>query len=310
MPIELGFGPYESNAPIKASTAHARIYFFRAVEWVEPQVIASLHEEVFINFLCAVYVNLESRIKPDIPFDKVTMREALQGIRNNISTEEINSLIPNPNALNEIKNNFNVYARLKAWAEKWGLQEEWCLDYALRAMRMWLYWETQRALKSWRRADSSEFVGGSSMTTDALYAEVDFIAHINFLEYVGGGDLTNTDFTFEYNGVSYRNPGWSPLHEDAGEWKKKVKGEFRALLRARRAEGKPAPKGIMEAFDKSAQEYVGSLKSAAKKYGLKVTPRKRDYDHFLWLVHYQVQQPHWSLNQIAEKYNGRPENCQ
>ena len=306
MTIPLSIGPWEPDSPETPSSIRARTYFFKAVEEIEPRVVASLHDDVFINFLCAVYVNFESRITAKKPFDKLTVSEALQGIRSSVSTEEVKNFIPNPNALSQIERDFDAYSLLKLWSEKWHLQEEWCLDYALRTMRMWLYLETQRFYKSWWYAYSSQFTGESSMITDAIWEQTTFISHIKFLDYVGGGDLTNADFIFEFKGVSYRDPGWSPFFQDVGEWKKKVKDEFRAQLQSRRDQGKSAPKGIIEAFHKRAKEHVDFLRSAAEKCGLKVAPRKRDYDHFKWLVHYHVQAPNWSLRVIAEKYNADP----
>lgn len=302
MGIKLGLGPFEPIRPGTPSTIQARIYFLRAVEETEPRVVLSLHDGTFIYFLCFIYLHFQSRIRAAKSLKEQTASEARRNLRNHITADEIKELIPSWKALTNIEEARPVAASLQKWAESWHLNEEWCLDYAVRAMRMWLLSEYPDNPPSWWEADSGQFEEDGGLMIDAIWNNVSMTDVISLYKEAYEDDEPAYGFNFEYKEFSFHSAGWSPFYDEIGEWKERVTDAFRSELASFRREHNRIPKGIKQAFARSMDEHVGSLRSAARKLGLKPAPKKRDFDHFRWLVYYQVRKPNQSLERIAKEH--------
>jgi hypothetical protein len=302
MAIKLALGPYEPRRPEAPSTIQARIYFLRAVEEKEPRVVSSLHGGAFIYFLCYIYLHFQSRIQAAKPLPKQTASEARQNLRNQITAEEIKKLIPSWKALTSIEEAHPVAASLQKWAENWQLNEAWCLDYAIRAMRMWLLSEYPDNPPSWWEADSGQFEEGGGLMNDAIWDNVSMVDVISLYEEAYGRGTSAYGFNFEYKEFSFHSEGWSPFYEEIGEWKDRVTRAFQSELDSFRSEHNSIPKGIKQAFARGTKEHVDSLRSAARKLGYEPAPKKLYFDHFRWLVYYQVRKPNQSFERIAKEH--------
>jgi hypothetical protein len=302
MAIKFGLGSYEQNQPGVPSSIQARINFLMLVEEVEPQVVASLHDGLFPLFLCSIYLHFQSRIKADKPLESQTVVEAISNVRQHVSAEEVKDLVPTWEALNKTKITALLVNRVKEWAQGWQVDENWCLDYATRTLRMWLFRDFQRNPPSWRNAHLSLSAEESSLMSDAIWDNLTMRDVIQFYKEAYGEDESKHGFHFEYKEFSFKSSGWSPFNQEIGEWKDKVTSEFLSQLDLFRMKYRRIPKGIKQAFKHCTKEHVDKLRSATRKLGFKPAPRKWELKHFRWLVYYQVQKPNWSYERIAKEY--------
>lgn len=302
MAIKFGLGSYEHTQPGAPSTIQARIYFLTTVEEIEPQVVTSLYDGAFYLFLYSIHLHFAARIPADKPLEDVTISEALSNIRRHVPAEEVKDLLPSWKALTKRKAAATLVKPLKAWAQSWQLTDEWCLDYATRTLRMWLYRENQRSQRAWRNAHESLSVEDSSMMSNAIWENTTMRDVFQFHEEAYGNDPSGYGFHFDYQGFSFKDSGWHPFYEEIGEWNEKITGEFLSRLDVFRREHNRIPKGVKQAFNRAKKEHIDKLRAAVRKLGLKPAPKKWDFKHFRWLIYYQVQKPNWSLERIAEEY--------
>jgi hypothetical protein len=300
--IKFGLGSYEHTKPGAPSTIQARINFLTLVEEIEPQVVVSLHDKIFILFLCSIYLYFQNRIETDKPLGTQTVVEAIRNLRQHVSAEEIKDLLPSWEALTKSKITAPLANTLRAWADNWQLNEDWCLDYATRTLRMWLFSNSQRSFPTWRDAHLGLSVEESSLMSDALWENVSMREVTEFYKEAYGEDESKYGFHFEYQEFTFKSSGWSPFFHEIGEWKEKVTNEFLSKLDLFRLKHKRIPKGIKQAFRHSTKEHVDKLRSATQKLGFKPAPKKWDLKHFRWLIYYQVQKPNWSYERIAREY--------
>lgn len=302
MAIKFGFGSYEHTQPGAPSTIEARIHFLTLVEEVVPQVVISLHDGVFLLFLCSVYLHFHSQIEEDKPLETQTVVEAIGNLRNHVSAEEVKELLPSWEALTKSEIAPPLVNPLRLWAESWQLNEDWCLDYATRTLRMWLFSESQRSQRSWRNAHLSLSEVESSLTSDALWENVSLREVNEFYKETYGEDESKYGFHFEYQEFTFKSAGWSPFFYEIGEWKEKVTNEFLSELDLFRMKYRRVPKGIKQAFKERTKVHVDKLRSTVKKLGFKPAPKKWELKHFRWLIYYQVQKPNWSYERIAKEH--------
>lgn len=126
-------------------------------------------------------------------------------------------MIPEWQTLNEIEGATLIYKNLIEWAKSWHIHEDWCLYYALRVMRIWLFRESQRVPPSWSRADSGQWLDDSDMMIDALWDDLLFQSATDFYKSVYGSDLSKYGFFFDYAGVSFKGSSWNPFYDEVGE---------------------------------------------------------------------------------------------
>lgn len=302
MAIKFGLGSYEHTKPGAPSTIEARINFLLLVEEIEPQVVVSLHDALFPLFLCSIYLRFTDKIKADKPLGEQTVSEALSNLRKYVSAEEVKNLLPSWDALTKAEIVAPLANPLKAWAQNWQLDETWCLDYAMRTLRMWLFRDYQRSQLSWRNAELSLSSEESSLMSDAIWENVSMREVTEFYKEAYGEDESKHGFHFEYKDFAFKNSGWSPFYQEIGEWKDKVTEEFLSHLDVFRLRRGRIPKGIKQAFKQRTKEHVDTLKAATQKLGFKPAPKKRDLTHFRWLIYYQVQKPNWSYERIAKEH--------
>lgn len=302
MAIKFGFGSYEHAKPGAPSTIQARINFLMLVEEIEPQVVVSLHDGIFLRFLCSIYLHFQIRIETDKPLEAQTVVEAIRNLRQHVSAEEVKELLPSWEALTKSKIAAPLVDPLSAWAKNWQLDEDWCLDYATRTLRMWLFRDFQRSLQSWRNAHLSLSAEESSLMSDAIWENVSMREVTEFYKEAYGEDESKHGFHFGYQEFTFKSSGWSPFFQEIGEWKEKVTNEFLSQLDLFRMKHDRIPKGIKQEFKQRTKEHVDKLKLATQKLGFKPAPRKWELKHFRWLIYYQVQKPNWSYERIAKEY--------
>jgi hypothetical protein len=300
MAIKLGFGSYEPNSSEPASRTRARIDFFKVIEELEPQVVISLHERTFLIFLYFIYKTYESRMPP---LGEQTESQALRHIRRTLLPEEVRTLIIDWQTLKENREAQHLCRRLEAWADSWRLREDWCLYFATRALHLWLFHSFTRTPPSWHYAYSGQLCDDDDLIANAIWDTTSLSALIHLYDGFKDADNSGYGFQFNYEGISFKSAGWNPFYTQIGEWKDAVKREFQMYIESLRGNDNPIPRGIKGAFTLRVDEHVNAVKLAAKAKGLKATPKKLDYTHFRWLVHYQVQEPNWSLQKIAAHYH-------
>ncbi len=302
MAIKFGFGSYEHKQPGAPSTIEARIHFLTLVEEVEPQVVTSLHDGLFPLFLCSIYLHFKDQIEADKPLEDQTVDEAIRNLRKHVSAEEIKDLLPNWEALTQVQIPALLVKPLRAWAQSWQLDEDWCLDYAIRTLRMWLFRDFQRSYRSWRNAHQSLSEKEGSLMTNAIWDNLTMKDVIHFYKEAYGEDESEHGFHFEYKEFSFKSSGWSPFNQSVGEWKEKVTEEFLSHLDVFRMRHGRIPKGIKQVFKLSTKEHVDKLRAATQRLGFKPAPKKWDLTHFRWLIYYQVQKPNRSYDRIAKEH--------
>lgn len=301
--IKFGIGSYEHTQPGAPSTIEARITFLVLVEEVEPQVVVSLHDGLFPLFLCSIYLHFQSRIEADKPLEAQTVVEAIRNLRKHITAEEVKDLLPSWEGLTKVTVGAGLLVNhLKEWAQSWQLDETWCLDYATRTLRMWLFRDFQRHPPSWRNAELSLSADESSLMSNAIWDNISIREVNQFYKEAYGEDESKHGFHFEYQEFSFKSSGWSPFYQGIGEWKNKVTEEFLSRLDLFRMKYNRIPKGIKQAFKQHTKEHVDILRSATLRLGFKPAPKKWDFKHFRWLIYYQVQKPNWSYERIAKEH--------
>ena len=144
-----------------------------------------------------------------------------------------------------------LHERVHAWAERWQIAEEWCIDQAL--------W----TLSSWRRQEE--------LRTER---QLPLCQPHEWGREVGWDINTPQCFTFRSSPIdqdvqyfSFGHEGWEPI--------KTTRAEAEQVLRA--------------AFEARLADYLDEMEGLATARGLVPVPQKRGTEHFEWLVRYQIQ---------------------
>lgn len=289
MGIRLGIGPYgkdQSNGP---STHAARLIFLRLAggftdgkdsqRVFNNKVPTSLLIDVFPSF--TTLISDRFRLS-DLSGPSSNFNAFYRGLASNISPGEVNEFIPNHEAIK--RESPELHKKLLNWAKKWNLDKtEWFLDFAVMALRLWLFDHGEREAQSWERV--------LPVTREKLN---DFI-------WDSEPDI-KLNFSFRYKTISFSDGYWNYEIEDSKVWAGVVRNRFSDYLQSTIGPGIRELKGTSEKLlNESIDKHVRAVEAKIKKKGYRPTPRKYDYTHFAWVIRYQIEA--WTYSQVARYYN-------
>lgn len=297
MIVRLGVGPYESARMDRPSTHEARLIFLRLLDsfkyhphsetTFKNDVPASLHDRVFFHFAALVAWHFEDILFSETPLSSFSSDSALiLHIRDKVSPEKVEEFLPDHRTLESVST--EAHERLLSWAEVWSINSDWCLDFAVEAMRLWLFDRRAREFKLWEpalRRDSSSFIWSA-------VAE-----HVIEESFHGA-------FSFEYENVHFSSASWNYRIEEDAEWKQTVTGKFLEHLKSILDSGEMLPGSslsrVASRFDKEVEKHIREATAEINKRGYKRTPQVRDYAPFVWTICYQVLR--FTLSQASREF--------
>jgi hypothetical protein len=144
-----------------------------------------------------------------------------------------------------------LHESVRAWADRWHIAEEWCIEQALWALS---YWSNQEDLRVERQLPL--------LQADELGVQL-------------GWDLEIPQYlTYRCTPIGRREQRFAFEHEG---WE---------LIKIARVE---AEQRLRAAFEEELSAYLDRMEHLATTRGLVPVPQKRGVEHFEWLVRYQVQ---------------------
>lgn len=168
MATKLGIGPYEIDRPVSPSVHKARLIFLRLLDGFKPNSTsettfkniapASLHDEVFLPFTVLVINRFWEALFSETPSSSFSSSAAIyRHLRDTLKPEEVQAFVPNHPTLK--RESPETHDKLVGWARKLNINCDWCLDFAVEAMRSWLFDMGGREFKLWGRAINSDSTG-------------------------------------------------------------------------------------------------------------------------------------------------------
>lgn len=282
---KLGVGPYEMDRPISPSVQKARLIFLRLLDGFKPLPTsettfknvapASLHDDVFLSFTALVIDRFWEALFSETPSSSYSSSAAIYlHLRNTLTPEEVQGFIPNHSTLE--RESPTTHEKLVGWARRLNIDCDWCLDFAVEAMRSWLFDMGGREFKLWGRAIKSD---SHSFVWDAV------IEHIT-------EEQLNGNFSFVCGDVTFSADSWNYRLEEADEWRGKITGRFLTELRSRIDADNIFPRGflskLVSRFEKEVEKHIREAIANIKEQGYIRSTQVSDYSQFAWTICYQV----------------------
>jgi hypothetical protein len=250
-------------------------------------VPSSLRDGVLSHFTVLVCDRFNERLFAETPPNSFASDEAIyQHLKNRIRPEEVEFLLPDHEAL--ARESSIVHKRLVRWAKGWGLDKtDWCLDFAVAVLRLWLFDHSDRRFRSWGHAILHSKWGGSAFATVSEFSRVERDSGPGFV--VDFGD----------DGIQpFSCAGWNFRVQESGEWARAVRKKFGEHLKSISDQEESRERARVR-LDSAISAHVRTGKRARREHGFVF--RKQGVGHFLWLVRYQIQR--WDYSAIARHYN-------
>ncbi|GEM_PF-6445107 len=325
-----GLGEYELPSDDKYSMWAARADFLRTIDDIEPRVAISLFEKAFDLFVGLAWTKfpnampeplrkwrdkesnfsfteaLFEAIKPVLErtypnFSQTQIRiELLKGFED-YKVDEIREVFPNWRTLKKEPQAKELCKVIRDWSKDWNLNEDWCHDFALTTLCVWLQ-------DKWKRFDKSDLYLRSAvpeMLGDKLWDEsIDSWILSGKRGQIFHKIIENTVktemFEFNFKGIEFSRLHWNPLNRKKAEWKRETSGEFQAFLETKRIEGVTISIGTLTRFREHLKKYLIGIEKAADEAGLEKTPCRWAKQHFVWAVYFQVLE--YSMPKLEIKY--------
>ncbi|MDQ3648905.1 MAG: hypothetical protein M3458_01240 [Acidobacteriota bacterium] len=188
------------------------------------------------------------------------------------------------------------------WSKDWNLNEDWCLDFAVAALKNWL---TDRSSRWDKRSISLHAAITEIRSKNMMDAHTAPIISIDesvtrLQSLIDNSSLT-PEFHFAWRDIDFRTSHWDPLSSYRNEWVEKSEQEFTDYLRHQNSNGLTTPNGALQRFRKKCDEYLRKIEGNALQVGLMKTPRRWADEHLTWAVRFQVQR--WPMSKIVENYS-------
>lgn len=298
MLTSLGIGPYELDRPGSPSVQKARSLFLRLLDGFtllptsekvfKSDAPASLYRDVFLSFTVLVLERYSEALFSKPALSPLTSDTALfLHLKRTITPEEVEEFLPNHLALQ--RKSPATHIELQHWADKWSLDCDWCLDFAVEAMRVWLFNRYAREFRLWEPAIKSDT---SSLIWDAV------MEHVIEEEFKGR-------FSFEFENVNLSAASWNYRLEEATEWRSKVTSELLLYLKSIIDQGETLPPGtlsrIVNRFEKEVEAHIRKAETEIKEQGYKQVAQVRGEAQFAWTVCYQVMG--YSYSEVCREFN-------
>lgn len=298
---------YEQPGSLSDSTIKDRALFLDAVSEHRSQVLTHLYRTTFVSFVLFVFQRF-GKFLADVPPPADSSKPEVFRYLCRIPQKEVESGIRDWGRLQRARGTKELREKLKEWARAHNLAADWCLDQAVRALRLWMYDERLRwsdeavpfhvsdLVPAWREA-------AIDLRLDLVYSR-SFLFTDTHPESTGNPE----PFAFEYEGARFEAEGWNYLQEGKEEWKRATEERFDAFRQQRLALKQPLPKGMLTALRKALAGYVrkqdAAKRAVVKKHGLVKRPRSyadhKPDDHLKWLTMYQIP-PCQKYREIAEQ---------
>lgn len=288
---DFSFGPYEADSLHSPSRSLARRYFFDEIERHRPQVAEDLYNSSFKLFVHLIRPRCKE-LEPQVSAQPSTLDAFLRSVEIQSVQTEVPILAADWKALQKIDEASVLRQSLSLWHVRWNLTDEWCLDYALKVLHVWLRNGAERRNHWWGKA------GLEIIMDESIWAgERDALRCRFFQSFGTDGNLP--PFRVKYDDFVFERDGWNLFEEDGGEWEQRTTKAFNKNLERHRRKG-TAPKTVKGDFEKRIKDHINNLKMHAEKVGLKRTARKLAHRHFEWLVLFQIP-PRMLKGEIARR---------
>lgn len=317
-----GFCEYELPSKNPFSRWEAREDFFNSIDRIEPKVALSLFAKAFHSFIALAWFKFPKAIPEPI-------RKNRSG-KTNLSDEELyleimkTSIESNPEIwlnysnqmpltvllsnferfpVRKIVNAFPSWAALKKnplaselcskiqeWSEEWNLNEDWCRDFAVTALCVWIQ-------DKWARWDNHHI---------SFQGAIPIVARKHFLKRVNDYWFTNNTlaskfkqmiidkvkaerFEFKFRHIEFKAIQWNPFGMTRRHWKEDAVRDFQYHLLQLKRNGIIVPQGILTKFRKQVDSYLSLIDEVPKQVGINKSPRRWARQHFDWAVQFQVK---------------------
>jgi hypothetical protein len=166
------FGPYEADSIRRPSLYLTRRAFFLEIERHRPQVGEDLYDYSFNPFVALIHqlfkrglldqsrqdgdANESQRFNYDLLKHISLAPGKLDDSLRTIAAQNVLDVMPvffrDWTALQQFDEALLLRQSLNSWKARWNLNDDWCLDYAVIAMHVWLIDDAQRRTCLWARA--------------------------------------------------------------------------------------------------------------------------------------------------------------
>lgn len=230
-----------------------------------------------------------------------------------ILSKAIYKLIPDWNLLQTDEKAGKLCASLKKWSERWNLEADWCLDFALKVLVTTKIYEMRQLSLKDKTPETCHIDqvsifhrhvnnGKAWIHSAHNYDSVDIYSAFELDWKISKG------FSFKWEDLEI-SFSWLPKTDTKPEFKERAEKEFwnRFLEKfGKKPEsffvGKT--KKIADCiadFDKKLDAYIADVLEKYGKYTSK-TPKKESDQHFRWFIEYQIPECKY-YSQIASRNN-------
>jgi len=208
----------------------------------------------------------------------------------------------NSKALQRMNGAEPLYETLLKWSQDWNLDADWCRDYAVASLCVWLSDRWSR----WDETLLSLRQGVSEVLSDKLwYAYVDTSLPTDESITKSKSLIDNISsaphFHFSWREIDFQTPRWNPIMSYRDDWVRNSEAEFITYLTRRKESGSSVPVGTLKRFRAARDEYLRQIERKAPRVGLVKTPRRWANEHLIWTARFQVQK--WPLSKIEKTYS-------
>jgi hypothetical protein len=255
MTTRFGYG-FERKSANSPSTQHAQGFFLKILPQLKKEVMISLFDAAQIPFRDFLsnhqdeILSIKSRIEP-APFSMDTATRIF---------------IHSWSALQQEKLPDQLCLALREWACKWNLNNDWCLNHAVLALRD----------QSW---DGALFW----LETEPIFSQYELTKEL---------EKALAEFTFNYEKVHITVEG--PFFKPPAQFTEDVKRSFAAS-------GGPTVRGARKALGFELRIYLDKVAKAKKSLKLSSPPVRWTPNHFEWLISYQVG--HMTYREIGRTFD-------
>jgi hypothetical protein len=298
MTYTLGIGPFEWAGKDSPSTHEGRLIFLRLLDGftclptsekvIKNDAPASLYDRVFLDFVVLILKHFETVLFSETPLASFSSDlSVFLHLRGKVTPKQVGEFLPDHRTLKRVSP--ETHKRLTSWAEDWNISCGWCLNFAVEAMRLWLFDRYAREFKLCGPALASK---SDSFIWDAV---VDHATEEGF----------DGVFLFESVNIRFRSTGWNYRIEEDTEWRKAVSQRFLEHLKLTLSRQEILPDGflsrVVSRFEAEVEQHIRQKTTSIKERGFKRSPKVKGHAQFAWAVCYQVIG--MNLPDVAREFN-------